>query len=308
MKKLGVGSGLAALITAHFIWGINIPVNKLALETLPPATFAFFKLILAAGLLALPAYSVWKKMDFKSVIRVVIGGSMTLVAEILFLYAGLKQSSGISAALIYAFGPILLFVISIVFLHEPFKKRVAIGLPIAFLGAMLVIFEPVISGAGGGVATSFVGNLFFLISMMCSVIGILIYKPVLVKYHPLQVTFLTIAVASIIMSLFAGLEADRWAIKDVAQEAWIAVLYGGFIVLSVAFYLYFEGLRRTATIDLSLVKYLTTIGAIIGSILLLGESLNLITVVGGLLILFGIVVGETKKSPWMRYFAHNARH
>ncbi len=307
MKAVAVG-GLTSVIIAHIVWGINFPINKIALETIPPAIYAILKLMIAAGVFAYPAMRVWRRLSNEAFLRIFIGSSVFLVAEILFLYAGLARGASISGALIYAFAPLLLFILSILFLHEPFKKKIALGIPLSLIGVLIVIIEPIIAGEASLEGATLSGNLMFAGATLSSIIGILIYKPVLNDYSPIQVSFVNLAFATILMAPFALREMTDWNINEVSTFAWGATLWGGIVALGAGFFLYYKGLSKILAEEESVLRYLTTLTAVIASMIILDEQLTILTVIGGGLIIAGIVVSEIKFKIPVHINLHHRRH
>ena len=134
-QKKKLRSAFLALSFAQILWGVNVPVIKLGLQTVPLPVFLSVT-ILAAGLLTLPlAYRHWKPMKQKDYFLLIIGSLISIPLGNVVLLMGLERIPSVNASLIGLFSPFLLFVLSVEFLKEQLSLRTFLGILIAFAGA-----------------------------------------------------------------------------------------------------------------------------------------------------------------------------
>jgi len=133
---------IVALVIAQILWGINTPVIKLGLKTVPLAVY-HSTTILGAALLILPfAVRTWKKLSIKHYAILIIGSVIAISLGNVALLLGIERTPSVNAPLIGLLQPLLLMVLSIQVLKEQFSTKTLIGICVALLGAAIVIGKP----------------------------------------------------------------------------------------------------------------------------------------------------------------------
>ncbi|MFB0561190.1 MAG: DMT family transporter [Candidatus Lokiarchaeia archaeon] len=170
-------------------------------------------------------------------------------------------------------------------------KRKIVALVVSIVGVFLIAVNGDIGNLIGG---QFFGNLLVLISGVLWAVYIVFSKVVLdnrsQKYVEINSMDLNYAVIVLTM-IFSLLPAvtygffDFSLITDVATvPAFIAIFYTGFVCTTLAYFLYFEGLKHVTASATALFLLLQIVFAVVLAFLLLGEIPTLYTVFGGLLI------------------------
>ena len=102
----------------------------------------------------------------------------------------------------------------------------------------------------------------------------------------LVVSFLTVAV-------FMGIK--QGFIINVPTTAWSWVLILGILNTGIGCYLYFSPLAKLPVQTVAVCGYLEPLSAVIFSVLLLGEKMTIIQIVGAVCIIGGAMIGELIK-------------
>ncbi|HYH36067.1 MAG TPA: EamA family transporter, partial [Candidatus Saccharimonadales bacterium] len=103
-KKKKLTSAFLALSLAEILWGINVPVIKLGLETVPLPVFLSVT-ILGAGLLILPfARTHWKPLARKDHFLIIIGSLLSISLGNVVLLMGIQRIPSVNASLISLLG------------------------------------------------------------------------------------------------------------------------------------------------------------------------------------------------------------
>jgi len=291
-----------ALIIAYVLWGVNTPLIKLGIQTIPIPIFMTIK-IMGAALIVLPlAIKTWKPLTRRNFILLIISGVLWVSVGNAAFYYGLEKAPTINAALIELLGPLLLFILSVEFLREHLNLKVFLGIVIAFTGSLLIIGQPWLSNSGAkGIM---IGNLMFVGSVLCHVIGTLIAKPILKKTSTYQATFLHLFFGVLPVAIISLRYIGNWSLSSVAPIGVVALIYGTVAVL-VANFLLMYGLKRKLSQEVGVYFYIQPLVTISIAYVLLHEVPDKRFMLGGSLIFVGIYLVETKLADRLRIHYHH---
>jgi drug/metabolite transporter (DMT)-like permease len=172
------GTALAALATAGIVWGLTVPLSKLALAWLGPAWLTVGRFAVAAPVLALVA-----RPRLRSAVgpSLALWGALGYGAVILVQNAGIERTSVSHAALIVGVVPVLVAVMT------ASAGRGATG-PVAWLGFALALSGVGLVAGGGGGSASVVGDVLVLVSVTLSSAAISVQPRLLAGRDPVAVT------------------------------------------------------------------------------------------------------------------------
>jgi len=305
---LGASIGLVILI-----WAVNFIAAKIGLRSLPAATLASFRVVLA-GAVMLPFYQFCSKLPAFSGAAESRGRRLTLGDLWTFLYmgffgvvmnqvcftVGLRYTSVSHAAVIVGMGPIYTLILAVLFQLEKATWRKATGMAIAFAGIAVLASENGISAHSPSVlgdAITMTGSIGFA---MYVVLG----KRLGRLYNPLTMTaFSHYAGAMIVLpvavyrAVLLG-SAEQW--RTIAWTGWAAMLYMAVFSSAVAYVFYFWLLRYLEASQLSAFTYLLPVVATILGIVWLGEKGSWGQVLGGVLALSGVYWIESGRAAVVR--------
>ena len=286
-KKKTIFNTIIALILAELFWGINKPIIKIGLRTVPLPLYLSIT-ILGTALLILPlALSDWRRLQVKEYLILIIGSVISITIGNIALLMGLQRVPAVNASLIGMFGPLLLFILSVKLLKERINSRTLIGVLIAFAGAALIIGKPWdIQGTNNGVA---IGNLLILLSVTSGTIGTLVTKTVLKKAGVYQVTFIHLFAGILPIALFSLQYLDALRPTHAGKNGYIAMVCN-IIAITLANCLFMYGLKHRKAQEVGVFSYISPVTTIVSAWLILDEKLTIKIAVGALLIFSGIYV------------------
>lgn len=271
---------IALAVLVPIIWGLGFTFAKAALAEFPPILLMALRFSLTAAVLVFfvarpPVPVLWKLCGISLI-------SATLQYGLTFY--GLKDLDASTAVLVVQlevpFGALVAWVL----LKERLGWRRALGMAVAFAGFLFVVGEPrlrdnltpvflVVGGAFswalGQVLVKMVGKLggFSLIAWI---------------------------------ALFAApqLWIATWLIEDgqmaaIAGAGWIGwstVIYLGLVMTALGYGLWYHLLNRYQVNQVMPFLLLLPVTSVIGSIVLLGETLTLLIAIGGVIVIAGIAI------------------
>jgi drug/metabolite transporter (DMT)-like permease len=297
-----------ALIVANIIWGAASPIFKFALQNIPPFSLAYLRFFIACCLV----YPfVYKKLDIGVLknIDVWIFSLTGITANILFFFLALQRTASINAPIIGSSGPVFILIFSFLFLHEPVTVRSVIGTITAFIGILVVVFQPLWEG---GLATEVVGNLLLVAATLSAVISIVHGKKLLKRDNVLPLTFWMFFIGFLSFAPLAFGElllAPDWLIR-VDYRGLIGIIFGGFLSSTAAYLLENWSIARLPAVRVAVFQYLDPVAAILLAIPLLGERLTGLYLTGSVLVFLGILIAEHRLHyhPLHRLFSRRFNH
>lgn len=280
-----------ALVCASILWGINIPLVKLGLRSLPVTIFITVK-FLAASLLLLPfALKTWKPLSKITWALIVLASLLTMTAGAVLLNVGLKYAPSINYGIIDLLAPLLLSVLSVQFLKERMSLRSVIGVIIAFAGAAVIIGRP--WEVSFNSQTMIFGNILFFASMLSGVISDLIFKPILKRFSPYQITFLCLFIGTLPIVPFALIQLKTWSYHSITAGGYTALIYG-IIAMPLANLFFYYGLKYKKAHSVAIFSYITPVVIVIAAWFILAERPSLKFILGASLTFLGIYLAEIR--------------
>ncbi len=278
-----------ALIIANTIWGIGAPIFKWSFTTLHPYTLSFFRFIFAAIIILFISKGN-VKVKLKDSPKVFLAGFLAIFINIVFFLVGIQKTLSINAPIIGSSEPIFLLFSAIIFLNEKPTKRIFLGNLLGLTGVLLIVIEPLLISNHTG---SFIGNLLLVISMLGTVSGAILAKETLKKYSALTLAFWSFLVSSICILPFFVNEVQTYTlISQISFEAVVAILFGVIFSSTIAYFLYYWGLKQIPASQTSVFLYIDPIAAILVAMPLVHEYPNGFFIIGSILVFLGIYIAE----------------
>lgn len=276
------------------IWALNFIVVKTAIEVLPPVAFSFVRFTLAAiflltvarlreGGIGLP------RRDLVTILG--LGALAFGLYQVLWTTALRETTAGTSSLLIAA-TPIFTMLVAAGAGSDTLGRAKLAGAAIAFAGVTLVIAAGTTLVLDGRL----VGELMTLGAAALWAVYMSFGAPFLRRHSPLRttawgVTGGAIALAPLGVIQFAATEPG-WATPEVL----LAVAYSGLLSSALANVIVFHGVRLVGPTRIANLQFLVPAIAVVLGVLLLGERIEPVQVVGGAAIVAGILVARRDRS------------
>jgi drug/metabolite transporter (DMT)-like permease len=283
---------LLVLIAAQVLWGVNTPIIKLGLKTVPLPLFLSVT-ILGAALLILPlAQRSWKKLSAADYWLIVIASLIGITLGNVVLLMGLERIPSVNVSIIKLFSPLLLFILSVRFLKEQLNLRTFGGILVAFAGAAVLIGQPWQSGH----QNEGVGALLIILSVMCDVIATLIMKPVLSRSSSPQITFIHLSVGILPIAVYSLSYLPDLDYKAVEKQGLIAIIVNILFITAANIFFMF-GLKYRKAQEIGIFQYVSPVATFIAAWFILSEKPDTSLLIGAPLIFLGIYLAIRKSAP-----------
>ena len=273
------------LLGIVIIWGSTFAIIKGSLNQIMPFTFLAYRFFLAAFVL----YVIfWKRL--RNIDKIILKKGF-LIGIFLFLgytfqTVGLKYTTATKAGFITGLSVVLVPIISYFFIKEKIYRNSVIGVIFAIIGLWFLNYN-----------NSFNFNLGDFLVLLCAVsfalhiISVGLYTKKLDYVLLVIVQLATVFVLSLLMALFF----ERPEIHlTYSSHVWWAIILTGVFATALAFYMQNRFQRYSTATKTAIIFSGEPIFAAVFAYFLLGEKVGLIAWIGGLLIIFGMIISQSK--------------
>ncbi|MBC2878979.1 DMT family transporter [Streptomyces sp. TYQ1024] len=272
------------------LWGSAFPAIRVALDGYSPTSIAILRLVCAAAILVPCALTGRiSRLRRADALRMAGFGLTGMTAYQLLLYAGERHVEGGTAAMLVATSPVFATLLGMLVLKERPGARGVAGLLVALGGALVVAMA---GGAGGG---SHAGMAMIVVAAAAQATSFVLQKPLLRRYSGLDCIFYG-SLFGLLPLLFAVPDAVRQS-AAVGWRQGTAVGWLGLGCTVLAFCTWSRVLRAATAATSSLVLYAVPVAALALDAALFGNVPAPLAGVGGLIVLLGVAVAATRRTP-----------
>ncbi|MEM7308370.1 MAG: DMT family transporter [Planctomycetota bacterium] len=282
--------GFLLAVVANVLGGLAYPVQKLALEGLPPATVTFARNALA--LLFMWAWlrlrggprRPWTRRDLALLFTL---GTVGYALPMYLGIAGVERSTASNGSVLVLVEPMMVLVFASLFLKEDVRSGQILGVFVGLIGALLILFE----GASVGdllAGEHLDGNLLLLAHGVLWGLFTPLVKTLSARHDPVRVIFLTTAISLLLLGPAAWTEADRWHVGPGLPTAVVCVLA---LAIGVSFgcaALWAAATRHISAASIAPFVFLQPLAGILAGVFFIGERLTTAGMCGALVICVGV--------------------
>jgi drug/metabolite transporter (DMT)-like permease len=285
-----------ALLTANLLFGINFSVVKIiAPDLILPLGLNFMRVLIATSLFWLLFLFHQKnggilKKDIPRFILCAITG--IAINQILFI-KGLVLTTPIHAALLILGTPVFILILSFITGTEKLSSLKIWGLISALAGGVVLVLSKESSALGSNIL---LGDIFVLINAISYAVYMLLVKPLMRNYTPIQVTrwVFTFGLFIILPFCWKDFSVTDW--KLFTPGAWAAL---GLVVMGATFFAYLfiaYGIHHLSPSITGAYIYTQPVFSAGIAILFLNEEPALYKLMAALLIFTGVYLITRKKT------------
>jgi drug/metabolite transporter (DMT)-like permease len=295
-----------ALLSVAVIWGVNIPVMKVALETgISPYALNAFRLIVSAIVLQGLAWH-----EFSGGVRpsgslqrwrVFVYAIVLSAYQFLFLMSVSKTTSA-DIALIMATVPMWTALKARIFLKERISVIAWMGLLTAFSGTMIVTLcrQPASATAISSTVVypeRFLGNMLALLAALAWAGGTVFSRPLMKSISPTQLSACSATLGLPFHLLIAGatMSSGLPLLKQMPLQ--LCILYSGIFSTGLALSMWSFGVKHAGASQAAMFQNLSPVIAIVAAWLWRGEPLEFYQMIGGSMIIGGLIIMRSGRRP-----------
>ena len=223
-----------ALLVVNVLYGANHVLAKGVMpQFLDPNTFILLRVGGAVLLFWILLLSQKRKpIDRADFWRFAAAGLFGVAVNQLFFFHGLNLSSALNAGIIMALNPLMVFVLAALLTKEKLSAHNYTGVVIGATGAILLTLS---SGSMPG--ASLLGDVFLLINALSYALYLVLSKPLLLKYSPIQVITYVFSIGLALLLVFPPTWTNLGNVnfEQIPTIAWYKITY---VIVGVTFLTY----------------------------------------------------------------------
>ncbi len=286
-------------------WAVNFVIHKAALAIMPPVGFTFARFALASvvmlglcrwldGGIALP------RRDLGRILA--LGALGFGVYQVIWPIALVHTTAG-NSALLVASSPVFTALVSMSIGIEPPSRARFAGAAISLVGVALVV-----AGGAAGLAGPASGDLLTVVAAGCWGTYLALGSRLLPRVSPIRLTTWAIIGGTAVLAVPGSWQlatADlRAAGPAIGLAIGLAIAYAGIVGAGLANVIVLRGVAILGPSRIAVIQFLTPLFTVILAAVVLGESVTVGQVAGGLVIVAGILVA--RRAPPVRLRASAA--
>jgi drug/metabolite transporter (DMT)-like permease len=284
--------GLVEIVLAMALAGSSVVVGKLLSVRIP--VFLAAELSLLAALAAiLPAQAARRKelrllgsrelgwMFLQALFGIVLFRVLTLT--------GLRFTSAVNAGLITSAAPAVMAVLAAAVLRERNRAAGALGICLTMAGLLLInLWGAAVQREPGRL----LGNLLVFGATVCEALLTIFRKSSGGRIGSVTNTTVLVAMSAVMLLPFALLDLRGFALSRIEIVGWLSVIYYGAVATVIAYILWGHGALLIPATRTGIATAALPVSALVLSVIVLGEPLHLVHVIGCAAVIAGIVTGR----------------
>ena len=279
----------AALITAAMVWGGSIVAQKVALGAFSAVEVSVFRGIGALGIL-IPLWW-WKDQASTKWVPKDIGvlsalGVGVLGNHLLILY-GLQYIDAGAAGVIIGASPAITALLSSLFLKDVPFSRVWVGCAVSFVGVAIV------SGGNASEAPGdnpLLGGILVVLALVSWALYTVGSRQVMERMSPLTVNWATLLISILIQIplLWTDHKVLDVGLASVSASGWMALVYVIVFATALGQQAWLYGVSGIGPSRAGVFINLIPVSSLLLSLIILGESFDVVKILGIILVLSGV--------------------
>ncbi len=291
-KKLAL---IAAVIITPLLFSSSPIVSKILLQQLPPFSVAFLRFVVAA--LVIMPFWIYEALHIHKWHLLLIPTMLFGTANITLFIIGINLTIPNASQVIYTATPLVVILLSHLFLNEKLTMRKLNGIIIGLIGALSILILPAIRH-NETVIGNLHGNILISIAMLTWAGYTISSRHISTKYHysPLFLTGLSMITTMLILGMLSFLFDDWPAVTlHITFTTFLLICYSG-IGNTIATYFFYQWIiKHTSATIASLNAYLQPPFGFFYAWLFLNTPLSWEFIIGTTITFIGVYLATTGK-------------
>ena len=296
--KRNTYTGIAFAVITTIIWSGNFIIARGVYKQIPPVSLAFYRWSLASVIIFFLGYKKFvaeKIFVFKNFKYFFLVALMGITLFNTFIYVAGHTTSAINLALIgTTAAPIFAIIIAAIFLKESITQLRIAGLLFCIAGVVVLISKGSLKTLLAFRFTA--GNVWILLSaFVFSIYTVLVKrKPSIIS----PITFLFVVFIGGTLLLLPLFIAEKIIMPTVQWDGHLlgSILYLGIGASVIAFFCWNSAIARIGSVRTALFGNLIPVFSTLEAVWLLGETITLVHIISGALVITGLVLANLKNT------------
>lgn len=281
MKRLVSDRGRMVLSMAVF-GTLGLFVRNISL---PSGELAMYRAVMAAVLLGAFLFITRQRLPLgaiKKVLPLLLISGVAMGFNWILLFEAYKYTTVSVATLSYYFAPVLVTAACPVLFKEKMGRKQWICFGMSTLGIVLI------TGLGDlGAGSSHLTGILFGLGAACLYATVVLLNKFIKGVEGVHRTFLQFLAAAVVLIPYVALTGGTH-LEALDGVGWVSLLVVGLFHTGITYCLYFSSLKTLPGQKAAILSYIDPLVAILVSVLILGEQMSLVQIIGG-----GLILGFT---------------
>lgn len=288
----------AAIITTMLMWGLSYIATKIALESFSTYSLVLLRFFIASIIFAiLLLMSGLPKFTKRDHLKIIATSAFFPFLYFFLETTALKYTTASEASLIAAIIPIVVLILSSMFLKEKIALKGIIGILFSFIGIVILVFGNMEQKLD--LQQNLFGNLLMLGSVLSASFYMILTRNLGKKYSPLHITGTQIIYGTLLFFILCGIKYGELQITNLTMERIFALIFLSVFSTVLAFLCNNYALTKTSAAKVSVFINGVPVVTLFFAYLILHESLTPLQMVGGIIVIIALTItsvfGETKE-------------
>lgn len=297
-KQLGV---YLLLLFVVIVWGGSFVAARMILysdraevATLSPTMLATVRFMLASAFFLPILFRQHRKVQPLTPADIpmfLLLGQLGISLYFWLQYTGVQlTNAGISAVIVVGLIPLTTMLISGLTLREPLGGKRALALALGAIGVVVVASQ---RGVQVAMESGFLfGTICLIANALCFSIYSTLIRGIRARYPSLTVTA-GMTIAGTLGLLLLSLVTEDWGtLAALSVDQWLSILYLAVVCSVLAYFFYNYALTKIEATQAAVWIYLEPVVAVVLGVFMLGETVTLHTILGGLVILASLLLTQ----------------
>lgn len=265
-------------------------VSKVMVGDVDPVTLTMLRsLIAAVGFLSISFFrkTIFKfdKSDYPMICFLAFVA--IYLNQFVFLYS-LKYTTPANASLLYATTPTMVLILSYFFFNEKLTLVKSLGIGIALIGILLVVFD-----RGIDLKSEYtLGNLMLIGAVLSWSLYTVFGKRLILKYGAFKTSSATMILGAFIFLPFGMFGVVKFDFSHLSAVDFGGILYLGLGTSLLGYGLWYYALGKIETSKVAIFTNLQPVITTILAVVLLGQAITPIFVIGGAIAICGVILTQ----------------
>jgi RarD protein len=288
LRSIKMGAKLKIIISMMVFGTIGVFIKNIPLST---GEIALFRAVIAS--IAIISYKLisGNKINFADIrkdIPVLFLSGVAMGFNWILLFEAYKYTTVAIATLSYYFAPVIVMLICPIL----FKEKLTIKQIICFIMATIGLIMIIGIGETGNSANNIIG-IGFGLGAAALYASVIILNKFIKKVTGIDRTLIQFFAAIIVLTPYV-LVTSGFHISSAGKTGIISLLVLGLVHTGICYCLYFSSIKDLKGQEVAILSYIDPFVAIIVSVTILHESISLMQVIGGMIILGFTLLNEIK--------------
>ncbi len=273
------------------LWGFNVSAIKVLVTNIEPVLLTSFRIFVAGISVCVICYfmRIFRMPKRKELFIILIISLFNVVAHHMLIALGLNNTSAVNSGLILGMGPLLTMMAAIIYLNKQIILVKVIGFLLGFAGVIVTT----LSGTAGITLLSS-GDLLIFIGVLTQAISFIQISKLNPELDPRLLTGFMLVIGGIIIFLLSFYNGSNVGqiLQLFSWKLGLIFLFSALCATAFGHMVYNVAIKKVGPAETAIFINFSTIFALLGAILFLGEKISVNHIFGLILISLGVLIGS----------------